>query len=227
MIWRKPCLRESLAKKYLKGDGIEIGALYAPLKVPARARVKYVDRLPVQELRKQYPELKDNALVDVDIIDDGESLKNIPSASLDFVIANHFLEHCTNPIGAIETFLRVLKQEGILYMAVPDKRFTFDRGRSVTTLEHLLKDYRQGSEWGRPEHFKEWAELVDREFKDDRTRDISILKSDYYSIHYHVWTSFDLLELLVFLRRQLNFDFELLEFFLAEGECIFIIKKAA
>ncbi|MBW8051172.1 MAG: methyltransferase domain-containing protein [Cytophagales bacterium] len=139
--------RESIANLYLTGNGIEIGALHLPLKVPPSASVKYVDILPKSELEKHYPELlKDYELVEVDIVDDGEYLIKIQNSSLNFVIACHFLEHCQNPIAAVENFLRVLKPGGILYLAVPDKRYTFDKDRPITSFEHLLKDYEEGPE---------------------------------------------------------------------------------
>jgi predicted SAM-dependent methyltransferase len=60
--------------------------------------VKYVDRLNVTELRKHYPELDHVNLVPVDIIDDGESLPSFKDESLDFIIANHILEHSAKPL---------------------------------------------------------------------------------------------------------------------------------
>ncbi len=104
------------AQVYLKGEGIEIGALHRPLKIPKGARVKYVDRMTVADLRKQYPELAAEKLVDADIIDDGEKLARIKNDSQDFVIANHFIEHCQDPFGAIANMLRILKSDGVLYM---------------------------------------------------------------------------------------------------------------
>ena len=139
-------LRRQIAWRYLSGNGIEIGALHSPLIVPPNAQVLYVDRMTVADLRNIYPELAAYNLVDVDIIDDGETLSSIADNSYDFVIANHMIEHCQNPIGTIEQHLRVLKSNGILYMAVPDKRYTFDRDRHVTFLEHLLQDYTEGTE---------------------------------------------------------------------------------
>jgi hypothetical protein len=65
----KPDRRVLLARKYLRGSGIEIGALHSPLVVPSCTSVKYVDRLSVRELRLQYHELKKYPLVNVDIID--------------------------------------------------------------------------------------------------------------------------------------------------------------
>jgi hypothetical protein len=89
--------RTRIANGYLSGEGIEIGALHNPLPMPRSARVRYVDRLPVSELRAHYPELEHEPLVQVDILDDGERLATIADSSLDFVVANHFLEHTQDP----------------------------------------------------------------------------------------------------------------------------------
>ena len=113
--------RSVIAETYLSGIGIEIGALHNPLKLPIRASAKYVDRLSVPDLRQQYPELASEELVEVDILADGERLETIEDSSQDFVVANHFVEHCQNPVGAVLNMLRVLKPAGILYLALPDK----------------------------------------------------------------------------------------------------------
>ena len=42
-------------------------------------------------------------------------------------------------IGWLQEIASVMKAGGILSLAVPDKRFTFDRERETTTLEQLLK----------------------------------------------------------------------------------------
>lgn len=184
--------RKLLAKKYIHGRGIEIGALQEPLEVPPDAKVTYVDRLPVAGLRKLYPELGDVRIVDPDIIDDGEKLSKIPDASQDFVIANHFLEHCQDPIGAIKNLYRVMKSGSILYMAVPDKRYTFDKDRPITPLSHLIRDHQEGPAWSRVSHFDEYARLVDHAGKE---RAEHLMKIGY-SIHCHVWTKKEMLGLL-------------------------------
>jgi len=209
----------------LSGSGIEIGALHSPFLLPWGAHIKYVDRMSNRELRKQYPELEKYPLVDLDIIDDGETLEKVKSDSQDFVIASHLLEHCENPIKSIQSFLRVLKKAGILYLAVPDKRFTFDSERPITKLEHIIKEYNEGPDCSRSEHYHEWCILVDEKFRNDTSRQIEILKDSKYSIHFHVWTYWSLFELIVYLKQQLHFEFEVLEFTLAGSESIFIIKK--
>jgi hypothetical protein len=123
---------EYIAHNFLHGQGIEIGALHNPLRLPPAAKVQYVDRMSVAQLRQHYPELAALELVEADILDDGERLGCVPDMSQDFVIANHFLEHCENPLLALHNLLRVLKVEGVLYLTVPDKRYTFDSSRPVT-----------------------------------------------------------------------------------------------
>lgn len=202
-------LRKQIAMRYLSGNGIEIGALHSPLNVPPDAKVRYVDRMSVADLRKQYRELAESELVAIDIIDDGETLKSIADSCLDFVIANHMIEHCQDPIGTIEQHLRVLKQGGILYMAIPDMRYTFDKDRPVTSLEHLIKDYTEGTKWSKESHFEEWTRLVNKVEEDKVAESTQHLMDINYSIHFHVWTQMEFCELLVYCQSKLYFPFEI------------------
>jgi predicted SAM-dependent methyltransferase len=221
-----PLNRDAIAASYLRGEGLEIGALHNPLPVPEHARVRYVDRMTTAELRRQYPELDRKPLVDVDVIDDGERLESVPDRSVDFVIANHFLEHCQDPIGALGTMFRVVRPGGIVYLAVPDKRFTFDVDREITSTEHVLDDHRRGPQGSRRQHFEEWARFVDR--VDDAevgAHATKLLEADY-SIHFHVWTQADAFELLSVARRELALDFDV-EVAIRNGhENVFVLRKA-
>ena len=176
------------AKKYLRGEGLEIGALHAPLSVSSRTRVVYVDRLSVSKLREHYPELGGCAFVTPDIIDDGERLEKIQDERFDFVISSHFLEHCKNPILALKNAFRVLKKKGILLLAVPDKRRTFDSSRPITTLEHFWQDYEKGGDQSENEHIEEFARVFSTQEEKIRS-EIKRLQDTQYSIHYHTWTS--------------------------------------
>lgn len=217
--------REFVANTFIRGQGIEIGALHMPLRVPRSAKVQYVDRFTVADLRRHYPELNDKDLVPVNILADGERLESIPDSTQDFVIANHFIEHCQNPIGALENIFRVLKPGGALYLAIPDKRNSFDAERPVTTLEHLMRDYHEGPAWSRRQHFEEWTRLVNKVQDDEAAaREIEQNMAIDYSIHYHVWTQSEMLELLVALRKMVSFEVELC---LKNGpEVIFILRKS-
>lgn len=206
-----PLDRRFLAGRYLVGRGLEIGALHHPLPVPSSVHVRYVDRLSVAELRSHYPELAALPLVPLDLIDDGETLTKVPDNSQDFVIANHFLEHCEDPIKTLRTFFRVLRSGGILYLAVPEKHHTFDRDRPVTTLAHLWADHRMGPTRSRREHYQEWVKLVDKKTDPlEAEQLVTRLESRKYSIHFHVWDQSAWLEFIQAMQVHYQFKFEVL-----------------
>ena len=65
--------------------------------------------------------------------------------SLDYVIASHVLEHVANPVAALVEWYRVVRPGGILYLIVPNRLATFDRGRVLTPVEHMLTDFERGT----------------------------------------------------------------------------------
>lgn len=211
--------RERLAR-WLRGDGIEIGALHRPLKVPESARVRYVDRLPETELRKHYPELDGQSLAPVSSLGSAEDLYLIEDGSLDFVIANHLLEHLEYPVRGLAEFHRVLKAGGLVYMALPDQRQTFDRDRRLTPVEHLLEEYRSGNaERNRRAHYMDWVLHVNgtppglqAEAETNRLLEMG------YSIHFHVWTPDTFLDFFVAARREAGLAFSLLGFSAPQDE---------
>ncbi len=214
---------------YLDGSGIEVGALHNPLAVPSQAKVRYVDRMPKEQLYEQYPELRALPLVDVDIVDDGERLTTLAPQSQDFIIANHFLEHCQDPIGTLKNFVRVLKVGGVVYAALPDMRFTFDDNRPPTTLDHIIRDHEEGPGQSRETHFDEWARYVDshfgRHYPDEATiaARAKVLSDQDYSIHFHCWGPSGMLEFLQYVVSTMPLQLEI--FVQLNKEAIFILRR--
>lgn len=217
--------RRKLSKKYLIGQGLEVGGLHHPLWVSKKASVKYVDRLSVEELRIQYPELNDFELVNVDIVDDGEKLTKVQDNSLNFLIGNHMLEHCENPLGTIRSHLSKLINGGILYYAVPNKKCSFDIDRPTTSFEHLVKDDQEGPEISRYQHFHEWVTLVNKAPHEKIQEQIEQLLQINYSIHFHVWDEITFEEFLLKAQAYLNQSFKILHFEQNDMEIITIFKK--
>jgi len=157
--------REEVARRHLMGGGIEIGAMHFPLPVPPEIRVRYVDLHSKAENVARCPEIDGAKVVEPDFVEDGFTLPSFADGSEDFVIANHVLEHSNNPIGTLQNWSRVLKRDGILFLTVPNKNRCFDKGRSLTTLEHLLMDASDAN--GHPEafrrrnseHYQQWVEI--------------------------------------------------------------------
>jgi SAM-dependent methyltransferase len=175
----------------LTGQGIEIGALHRPCVVP-HLNVSYVDRLTVAELLLQYPELTGLPIVEPDIIDDAEELGKIADSSLDFVLANHVIEHMANPIKALANWARVLKKGGHLFLAVPERNLNFDKERDLTTWEHIVTDYFSPDSNRDYQHFEEFALYVSCRFfkvkpESEAKQFARDLWDKQYSIHYHVW----------------------------------------
>jgi SAM-dependent methyltransferase len=218
-------IRNRLASQHLSGSGLEIGALHYPLRVPRHASVRYVDRFAVPQLREHYPELDGCDLVRPHIIDDGERLTTVADESVDFVIANHMIEHCEDPIGALKSHLRVLRPGGVIYMAVPDCRFTFDRDREITPLEHLRRDHLEGPEWSRREHYEQWARFVDQAPAAEVASRAEELEQRRYSIHFHVWTPDAFLELLCACQTELGLPLEVDALERNDHEFILILSR--
>jgi len=134
-----------------------------PLRLPRGARVRYVDYLNADGLREAYDSAlqEGRPLVVPDVVDDWARLASFTDGSLDFVVANHMLEHVEDPIAALQHQLRVPRPGGVLYMTLPDARQSFDAPRERTTPEHLLRDHREGPQVSRREHYEECARHIE------------------------------------------------------------------
>jgi len=83
----------------LEGEGIDIGGGSDCLKLP-HANIMLWD--------------KKNGCGDAQI------MQGIKPSSKDFIYSSHTLEHMKNPIIAINNWMKVIKPNGYLYVAVPD-----------------------------------------------------------------------------------------------------------
>lgn len=168
-------MRTQLSHKYIRGYGIEVGGRHCPLPILEGINVIYVDIC-------EDPESKVKV-----IIDDAEELRQFNSDSLDFIIANHVLEHCHNPIGTISVWREKLKMGGIAFIALPDKEQTFDKPRPCTTLAHMIIDNHYDRRHGDIQHYGEWHYFIDglrgKELEDRVAVDVE----KNANIHFHVF----------------------------------------
>ena len=128
---------------HLHGHGVEIGALNTPLALPDGAHTTYADYLSTEELRLAYPSL--SGIVPVDILLKSRDFSELEPDSFDFIVANHVIEHLPNPLRAIETWGRALAPFGTMYIAFPVRERCLDAPRPISTIEHLIDDYRKNT----------------------------------------------------------------------------------
>lgn len=129
------------------GLGLEIGPSFRPVAAKSEGfNVKIVDHATADDLRQKY-QGKAKAAVDriedVDHVWQGGSLvETIGEAGrFDYVIASHVIEHTTDIIRFLRDCESLLKSDGALVLAVPDKRYCFDFFRPVSTLGEALQAY--------------------------------------------------------------------------------------
>ena len=182
-------IREDVALRFLRGEGIEIGALDFPLRLPRGASVRYVDYLDAAGLCEAYDITlsEGRPLIVPDVVDDGARLASFLDESLDFVVANHMLEHVEDPIAALEHQLRVLRSGGVLYLTLPDARQSFDAPRKRTTTEHLLRDHHEGPHVSRREHYEECARFIEGHSSATLTKRVEEMEDESLRPHFHVW----------------------------------------
>jgi glycosyltransferase involved in cell wall biosynthesis/2-polyprenyl-3-methyl-5-hydroxy-6-metoxy-1,4-benzoquinol methylase len=204
--WKSPPatapLREIAASR-LTGSGLEFGAGDNPFPTPLHCEVRYVDRLPQEEFAAQYHPNENIDAVRPDMITGLCQMEGISNESVDFVIACHVLEHTANPLLALRTAYLRLKPGGQLVLVIPDKRYTFDRQRELTPLEHLILDYESPSPDRDRQHWQEWytkafpvsPEQIDGSIASALERDADI--------HYHTWTYESFTEMVEYARRDL------------------------
>ncbi len=184
--------RKEISEKFLTGIGVEVGAGNRPFPVPRHAQVFYGDIRDLVALQQYF---KNDAVTEGMSID-AQTFAGIKDRSLDFVISAHVIEHLRDPVGSIVNGLRVIRPGGVYVLAVPDMRFTFDRRRPETSVEHLLADYLDGGQGTCRQAYEEHLRFVHPELTGEHypANEIQSQASENvkrwreFDIHFHAWT---------------------------------------
>ncbi len=177
--------------------GVEIGAFKTP--IPG-IRPFYVDRF------KEFA----NERCLADYWGDAAALP-FHDHSLDYVANSHVLEHTPNPVAALFEWARVTRHGGMLYMVVPDRRYTFDHTRELTPPVHMMEDFAAGTGVNDGTHISDYLDRLDwGRWNPGGTPDQNIAKREELrcayttavaagqeiNIHFHVFEPSNLVELI-------------------------------
>jgi len=210
-----------LMQKYARGTGLEIGAFASPVLVPIGVKVKYVDRVDASHWR-DHPEYKNLKIVEPDIMDDGALLASVPKESVDFIVSFHVLEHIPNPLEAVKNWIRVMRKNGILIVSVPDKHSTFDKCRSVTDFEHLVRDFEEGPVWSSKVHYRDVAINTNKLTGDEIE---NFIKEAPPAIHFHVWDFSSFFQFWQRVNTYFEQPFEILQVVSNHNEVIAVMRR--
>ena len=128
------------------GRVVEVGASYAPLAPKAAGwQTTIVDHDTAEGLRRKYS----GAAIDLDRIEDvdiiwrdgalHEAFDPAVLGTFDALIISHVLEHLPDPIAFLSSADRLLRPDGMIAVAVPDKRYCFDAYRWPSTAGAMLQ----------------------------------------------------------------------------------------
>jgi SAM-dependent methyltransferase len=158
------------------GKGLEIGPLHRAMATREEAQVHYVDVLDREGLVRHYaddPAVPAERIPEIDyplIQSDGRTLDLVEAtaagAPFDWVIASHVIEHVPDVIGWLRELAEIVVDDGVLVLAVPDRRYCFDAHRPPTTLGQMVAAHRRGDR--RPavgSVFDYFADSVDYDIK--------------------------------------------------------------
>ncbi len=124
--------------------GLEFGALNNPVVRPEQGDIHFVDYTTTEGLRA-HPHadtIDKSAIVNVDYIWSGSgSLAEVIKTGelFDYAIASHIIEHVPNIVGWFFGIADVLTPGALFNLAIPDKRYTFDVRRKLTTLGEVVE----------------------------------------------------------------------------------------
>jgi len=101
-----------------------------------------IDHATREELLGKYREhaVSLERIEEVDYVWRGESYLELTGKSnhYDWIIASHVIEHTPDLVAFLRDCDAILKDQGVLSLVIPDKRYVFDRFRPITGLARIV-----------------------------------------------------------------------------------------
>jgi SAM-dependent methyltransferase len=131
----------------VQGRGLEIGPGYNPL-LPKRDgfTIETADYTDADGLRRKYA---GNSSVDISrieavdhVLGEGGLFHTIQKQHhFDYIVASHVIEHTPDMIGFLKDCENLLAPDGVLVLAVPDKRYCFDVLQPLTSIGQAFQAF--------------------------------------------------------------------------------------
>jgi SAM-dependent methyltransferase len=139
-----------LAYYFCNEYGLEVGARNNPYPFGRKCKIAYADIADETGIEKILTQgfrlgtiLDKRQYVKIDYVLKGPKygFSQIEDNTFDFVYSDNVLEHTPNPIYALMEQLRIARAGGFVYAVIPNKLYTFDKKRSATPINVLIKKF--------------------------------------------------------------------------------------
>lgn len=137
------------------GLGIEIGPSHSPIAPKNKEyKVHIIDHMSREQLIAKYKNhgINLNKIEEVDFIWQGESYSELTGKTkyYDWIIASHVIEHTPDLIDFLKNCETILKDDGVISLVIPDKRYCFDHFRPITGISNIIDSYYQKNKINTP-----------------------------------------------------------------------------
>lgn len=128
------------------GHGIEIGPSHNPVAPKKEGyNVHIIDHMTREQLINKYNDHHVNLknIEEVDFVWQGQPYSELTGKSkhYDWIIASHMIEHTPDLIGFLYDCDTILKDDGVISLVVPDKRYCFDHYRPITGISKIIDNH--------------------------------------------------------------------------------------
>ena len=232
--------------------GAEIGPSHSPI-APRKLgyNTKIVDVIDTESLKRKYEQLSvDTSLIEsVDYVWKGEPLNELIDNSLKFeyIVASHVIEHIPNPIAFFRQCEKILSDNGILILVIPDKRRCFDFLRPLSTTGQFVQAYLENAtthsiqaiydfhagyvtssdlhSWSSDEQKHDDLRLLNNELAAYQACKESIKKKQYVDVHGWVFSPSSFLLIYRELRSLCLINIQLQTFSVSSGHEFYAVLK--
>lgn len=143
---RKQIIRKNLN---LDGVGLEIGPWCSPVCPKSEGyHIEILDYASREDLRRELRQVNaqgqslhaEESIEEVDYVWSGEKYAALTGKKnyYDYIIASHVIEHMVDLISFFHDCSDIIKNDGILSLAIPDKRYEFDLFRECTSIKTVI-----------------------------------------------------------------------------------------
>ena len=126
-----------------------------PTLLPDECDARFLDWFSTEQLRERHRDntvVPPESIVPIDFVVSDSEFAAVVDRKFDLLIANHVIEHIPDLINWFGQLAQLVEPDGLLLLAVPDRRYTFDYFRPEDDAVDIVRAHLEGL--ARPSRFQ-------------------------------------------------------------------------